>query len=170
MTPRPWRGAITDLLDDATRARPWPPRRARDERAHPRQTPSTPCSRCGNGRSPDERDRCAPTVAMVAHRLAARSATGVGRYYQELIRGVAAMPDLPYRVLVATTREPEAPVGLPPSIEHRTIPGHRKLVTLGWAALGPSPRGSCPRPPHGRARAAHVGARPDCRSPHRDRP
>ena len=71
-------------------------------------------------------------VALVAHRLAARSATGVGRYYQEIIRGVAATTPRP--VVVATTREREAPGPLPDGVRHQVIPGPRKLVTLGWAA------------------------------------
>lgn len=73
-------------------------------------------------------------LALVAHRLAAGPTTGVGRYYQEVIRGIASATD--HDLVVATTRERGAPARLPPSVEHRTIPGPRKLVTLGWAATG----------------------------------
>jgi glycosyltransferase involved in cell wall biosynthesis len=78
-----------------------------------------------------------PRLALVAHRLGSRSATGVGRYYLELIKGLAeAAGEASLELVAATTREAEAPRWLPPTVERLTIPGPRKLTTLGWAALG----------------------------------
>ncbi|MBA2281412.1 MAG: glycosyltransferase family 4 protein, partial [Acidimicrobiia bacterium] len=72
-------------------------------------------------------------LALLGHRLASPGATGVGRYYTELVRGVAAAMAPGDRLVVASTREAGHPTSLPIGVDHRTIPGPRKLVTLGWA-------------------------------------
>ena len=82
----------------------------------------------------------APTVrrlALVGHRLGSPSATGVGRYYREIIGGIAPVAAAHgYEVVAATMRERHDPGWLPPAVERLTIPGPRKLRTLAWSAIG----------------------------------
>lgn len=74
-------------------------------------------------------------VALVAHRLAAATATGVGRYYVELVRGLADVAgDL--ELVAASPREDEAAHWLPDRVEHVAIGRSRKLTAMAWAALG----------------------------------
>jgi glycosyltransferase involved in cell wall biosynthesis len=75
-------------------------------------------------------------IALLAHRLASPSATGIGRYYREIAAGLAAVADpATHRYTVASTREAEQPDWLPPQLGHRTVPGPRKAVALAWAVL-----------------------------------
>ncbi len=77
------------------------------------------------------------TVALLGHRLASPSATGIGRYYVEIATALAMAADpATHRYVVASTREREEPQWIPPALGHRTVPGPRKLLALSWSALG----------------------------------
>jgi alpha-1,3-rhamnosyl/mannosyltransferase len=75
-------------------------------------------------------------VALLAHRIASPSATGIGRYYVELGTALAyaSTPDRTY--VMATTREPEQATWLPPGLERMEIPGPRRAFALAWAVAG----------------------------------
>lgn len=75
-------------------------------------------------------------IALLGHRLASPSATGIGRYYVEISKGLAAVADpATHRYVVASTREKEQPTWIPAGLEHRSIPGSRKALALSWGAL-----------------------------------
>ncbi len=76
-------------------------------------------------------------IALLGHRLASPSATGIGRYYVEISKGLAAVADpATHRYVVASTREPEPPTWLPAGLDHRTVRGPRKVLALSWALAG----------------------------------
>lgn len=78
-----------------------------------------------------------PEVALLAHRLASPSATGIGRYYRELITALGSHgSDHALHYAAAAPREAEAAGWLPAGMPHRVIPGPRKLLALGWGAVG----------------------------------
>lgn len=74
-------------------------------------------------------------IALLAHRAASPSATGIGRYYVELTRSLAqsSPPDLRYAL--ATTRERQEATWLPPEVERLQIPGPRRAVAFTWAVI-----------------------------------
>jgi len=72
-------------------------------------------------------------IALVAHRLAAPTATGVGRYNVELTRAIAERDDARRFVLVSAA-EREAVTWLPPGLEVVRLPGNRRLLHTAWAA------------------------------------
>jgi glycosyltransferase involved in cell wall biosynthesis len=76
------------------------------------------------------RDR--PRVALLAHRLASPSATGIGRYYVEMVTSLGTA-ESPHDYVAASTAEAEVPTWLPPRLERRTIRGPRKALAVGWA-------------------------------------
>jgi alpha-1,3-rhamnosyl/mannosyltransferase len=76
-----------------------------------------------------------PSVALLAHRVASPSATGIGRYYVEIAKSLATGGH-PYEYVLANTREPEQPTWLPSGLTRRIVPGPRKLVALSWALTG----------------------------------
>lgn len=75
-----------------------------------------------------------PLVSLVAHRLASPSATGVGRYYVEVVSALGE-GSRRLRYEVATTREPDEPAWLPAGVERRVVPGPRRAVALSWALV-----------------------------------
>lgn len=76
-------------------------------------------------------------IALLGHRLASPSATGIGRYYVEISRGLAEVADpATHRYVVASTREREHPTWIPAGLEHRTVPGSRKALALSWGLVG----------------------------------
>lgn len=76
-------------------------------------------------------------VALLGHRLAAATATGIGRYYREIAQGLVAVADpATHQYLVASTREPAPPDWLPPGLEHGVIGGQRQVAVLRWALTG----------------------------------
>jgi alpha-1,3-rhamnosyl/mannosyltransferase len=78
-------------------------------------------------------------VALVAHRIASPSATGIGRYYVEVARALAVAARPGRRYVVVTPRERERPTWLPPGLERAEIPGPRKALALAWALAGRPP-------------------------------
>lgn len=79
-----------------------------------------------------------PRIALVAHRIASPSATGIGRYYVEVSKALAANPG-GHRYLIATTREREPATWVPPELERIEVPGPRKALALAWALVGRPP-------------------------------
>lgn len=75
-------------------------------------------------------------IALVAHRLAAPAPTGIGRYYTEIVRGLAALAAPTTRYVVASTAEPAAPTWVPDGVEVRSLGGPRKLRATAWGVLG----------------------------------
>lgn len=76
-------------------------------------------------------------IALLGHRLASPSATGIGRYYVEISKGLAGVSDpVTHRYSVAHPRERDRVSWLPPGLEHRVIPGPRKAWALSWNLLG----------------------------------
>lgn len=72
-------------------------------------------------------------IALLAHRLASPSATGIGRYYIEISSGLAEVADpATHRYTVASTREREEPTWLPPGLPARSVPGPRKALATSW--------------------------------------
>jgi glycosyltransferase involved in cell wall biosynthesis len=75
-------------------------------------------------------------LALVGHRLAAPTPTGIGRYYAEIARGLAAIADpATHRYTVASTREPTAPAWAAPPLHVVSLGGPRKLRAVSWALL-----------------------------------
>jgi glycosyltransferase involved in cell wall biosynthesis len=104
-------------------------------------------------------------IALLGHRLASPSATGIGRYYVEISRGLASVADpTTHRYVVASTREAEQPAWLPDGLEHRPVPGPRKALALSWALLGrPSLDGPLGHPDL--VHALHPWTATPCRAP-----
>lgn len=75
-------------------------------------------------------------IALLAHRIASPSATGIGRYYVEASRALATAGLDDRRYVIATTRERETATWLPPTLERAEIPGPRKALALAWATVG----------------------------------
>ncbi len=75
-------------------------------------------------------------VALLAHRIASPSATGIGRYYVEVARALAQTAPDDRRYVIATPREQEQATWLPPRLERVEIPGPRKALALAWALVG----------------------------------
>jgi glycosyltransferase involved in cell wall biosynthesis len=85
---------------------------------------------------PDASAPGARRVALVAHRLAAPAPTGIGRYYTEIVRGLAEVADPATTYVAASTRERTPPRWVPPSVEVRSLGGPRKLRATAWAVVG----------------------------------
>lgn len=76
-------------------------------------------------------------IALLGHRLASPTATGIARYYVELSKGLAAIADRDrHRYTVASPSERERPTWIPDSLELRSLGAPRRLRTLSWAAAG----------------------------------
>lgn len=72
----------------------------------------------------------------MGHRLAAGSPTGIGRYYAELARGLAAIADpTTHRYSVASTRESGAPAWAQSPLRVASMGGPRKLRAMSWNLL-----------------------------------
>ena len=85
---------------------------------------------------PDEPNAEGPrTVALLAHRVASPSATGIGRYYIEIAKALGT-GERRLRYLLTSTREHEEPTWLPPTLDRHVVPGPRKLIALRWALTG----------------------------------
>jgi len=72
-------------------------------------------------------------IALIGHRFAGGTATGVGQYTAELLTALAARADPSVALVAASTREPAEVSWLPTRYERVVLPGPRKLVTLAWA-------------------------------------
>lgn len=77
-----------------------------------------------------------PRIALVAHRLAQPEPTGIGRYYTEVVRGLAEVSGADAHLVAASTREREAATWLPASVEGASLGGPRKLLATTWALVG----------------------------------
>jgi alpha-1,3-rhamnosyl/mannosyltransferase len=80
-------------------------------------------------------NRARPRIALLAHRVASPSATGIGRYYVEIATSLARA-DGQHDYVLANTREREKPRWLPDGLEHKVVPGPRKAVAVAWALSG----------------------------------
>jgi len=75
-------------------------------------------------------------VLLVAHRLAAPDATGIGRYVRELTTAVAAQAAAHgWEVGVAATPEVEDPTWVPDGVGVTTLGRDRRRTHLAWTAL-----------------------------------
>jgi glycosyltransferase involved in cell wall biosynthesis len=74
---------------------------------------------------------------LVAHRLAAPDATGIGRYVRELTTALAARAGVEGWTLgLAATPEAEAPGWVPDGVDVTTLGRDRRRTHLAWTALG----------------------------------
>ncbi|MEJ7845536.1 MAG: glycosyltransferase, partial [Acidimicrobiales bacterium] len=74
---------------------------------------------------------------LVAHRLDAPDATGIGRYVRELTTALAAQgPAAGWTVGVAATPETETVTWLPPGVTATTLGRSRRRTHLGWTVRG----------------------------------
>ncbi|HEU5152453.1 MAG TPA: glycosyltransferase family 1 protein [Iamia sp.] len=80
----------------------------------------------------------APARALlVAHRLAAADATGIGRYVRELATALAGPAgDAGWTIGLAATPEAEAPTWVPPGVGVTTLGGNRRRTHLAWTTVG----------------------------------
>ncbi len=76
-------------------------------------------------------------IALVAHRFASPTPTGIGHYYVELTRALAQVADAArYRFVAASLAERDEATWVPAGVERRFVPGPRKAVGLAWGLLG----------------------------------
>jgi glycosyltransferase involved in cell wall biosynthesis len=76
------------------------------------------------------------TIALVGHRLAAATPTGIGRYYAEIAQGLAEVADpATHHYTVASTREAAAPAWATPPLGRASLGGPRKLRAVSWSLL-----------------------------------
>ncbi|HMJ77206.1 MAG TPA: glycosyltransferase family 1 protein, partial [Iamia sp.] len=77
-----------------------------------------------------------PQALLVAHRLAAPDATGIGRYVRELTTALATQaPAHGWQIGVAATPEDEAPDWVPDGVGVTTLGRDRRRTHLTWTAL-----------------------------------
>jgi glycosyltransferase involved in cell wall biosynthesis len=82
-------------------------------------------------------DPAARHIALLGHRLAAPSPTGIGRYYVEVATGLAKVTDpSKHRYTVATLSERAHPSWVAPPLALGSLGGPRKPRTLAWALTG----------------------------------
>jgi glycosyltransferase involved in cell wall biosynthesis len=77
-------------------------------------------------------------ITLYAHRLAGRQPTGVGRYFKELVCGLARVAERE-RLVAASTRELRNASWVPRGVSKHTVPWPRRPVQLAWC-LGAGPR------------------------------
>lgn len=77
-------------------------------------------------------------IGLFAHRLAGRQPTGIGRYFRELVGALDAVATEADRLVVSSTREPEAATWIPPRVQKTVVPWPRRPVQLAWS-LGTGP-------------------------------
>jgi alpha-1,3-rhamnosyl/mannosyltransferase len=76
------------------------------------------------------------SVLLVAHRLAAPDATGIGRYVRELTTALAAQAGTHgWEIGVAATPEDEEPTWVPDGVGMTTLGRDRRRTHLAWTAL-----------------------------------
>lgn len=85
----------------------------------------------------DEGAQAGLRIGLFAHRLAGRHPTGIGRYFQELVRALALAGE-PERLTVTSTREPGDPTWIPQAVCRATLPWPRRPVQLAWS-MGTGP-------------------------------
>src|SRR5579862_5148281 len=78
-------------------------------------------------------------VALFAHRLMQRNATGIGRYLQELVYALAQGSRAEDSVILASTGEGDEAGWVPEHVEQRRVPWPRRPVQLAWC-MGTGPQ------------------------------
>lgn len=78
-------------------------------------------------------------VSLVAHRFAEAHPTGIGRYYREVAKALAARQDDATTYEIASPTEPDEPDWLPDGLHHRPITGNREALLLAWCLAGRPP-------------------------------
>ncbi len=74
-------------------------------------------------------------VALLGHRLATGTTTGIGRYYRELPVALAAAAPSAIRYVAASPAEGQAPDWVRPPLEYRALRGPRRALQAGWTLL-----------------------------------